>query len=427
MIVTVTLLTIVSFAIGVKVFGRWYNPATLFSVMWGGTLALFLSGLIRYYPLDPETWFVIVAGWCSFMVGILLLGPRLIDARIRSAARRLPERNIKRLVGVLWVLNLLSLATALQHWWVVSSKYGGIGRALVLGNFLYSSRVAEGIPGTIPYLGALALVACVFGGVLTGILLRPTLVAVMPLITTIMIEMAQMGRAKLIMAAVLFATGFFLAQARSSVSQRVPSVRWRKLVIIATGLAILVAGAETVRSLRGASETFTGSTRALQQVGGLGVLTPSIIMYFSVHYGVLNQYWKEERENTPFGFNTLAPAYRVVAKLAPGVPVPTYPPFYRTPIGANTGTYLREFHADFGVLGIVVGPLLLGLLAAFAWWRHVISSSLTSLSMLAFLMTMIVMSVFYTLTRSGDMIIFLIVSAAIGRWLDSASTHSTAP
>ena len=55
--------------LGRWMFGRWFNHVGLYGAMWSFSLALFQVGLIYYYPLEMETWFIIITGWLAFVMG----------------------------------------------------------------------------------------------------------------------------------------------------------------------------------------------------------------------------------------------------------------------------------------------------------------------------------------------------------------------
>ena len=71
-------------------------------------------------------------------------------------------------------------------------------------------------------------------------------------------------------------------------------------------------------------------------------------------------YLESGGEGARFGENTFAPLYNALSRIKLCERVPPYQVFYNTPILTNTGTYLREIHDDFGILGIVLFPFILG-------------------------------------------------------------------
>jgi oligosaccharide repeat unit polymerase len=120
----------------------------------------------------------------------------------------------------------------------------------------------------------------------------------------------------------------------------------------------------------------------------------------------------------PFGANTLAPVYRVLAKLGFDTHTSRYQVFYKTPAPANTGTYLREVHADFGVLGVLLIPFLMGFVTTVIWFRIQRDFSYAWFAVLACCFSVIGASLFTIPTRSGDLIVILISTFLAGKVLD---------
>lgn len=65
----------------------------------------------------------------------------------------------------------------------------------------------------------------------------------------------------------------------------------------------------------------------------------------------------------------------------------------------NTGTYLREIHADFGIAGIFLIPYLLGLTITFLWFKFYKSPNLIILMFLVYLFIIIGFSFLVMVTR----------------------------
>ncbi len=407
------------------VFGCWTNHVVVYLVMWVLSLLLFQMRLFSYYPLQPETWIVIIAGTFSFLLGALMPGMALYAGsgdmpRPRRSTEApssfVMKRRQKILRIALYIANVISFGGALQQWFIVIRKFGSVFNVLALGNLLYSYRVAEGaLPGTIPYVSSLALTGAVLAGLYTAMTgtLKPA--AVVPLIVQVMLSMANMGRSGLILAAVLFLSSYSLCRLAMPLPRRSARTgRLKRLLAVSAVVILLALGTEFVRSGRGAVENFAYQGQALTHLRTASFITPSVYLYLTVHFGVLNQYLIQDVEHTPWGSNTFAPLYRLLAKAGLGPTIPWYPRFYHTPVGANTGTYLRELHADFGILGIFAGPFLLGLLGSLTWYRYLATHSYVLLTVGAYLGVIVVMSIFYIVLRGGDFVLSFFPAAAAG-------------
>ncbi|MCX6136638.1 MAG: O-antigen ligase [Ignavibacteriales bacterium] len=309
----------------------------------------------------------------------------------------------------------------------MSNLFGTLSKAFVLGNLLYSYRVSEGLPGSIPYVSSLVFTAALLAGSYTARLGRMTVAAMLPVVIIIMIDFANMGRVDILVVAILFASAYFLTQKPQDAQEQSAGNRFKKIAMLVLLAAIIVGGADFIRSTRGAKEGFTGSTGALKKLSTASVITPSIYLYLTSDYGVLNKYLHNEGENTPFGGNTFLPIYRILEKIGVEVHASTFQTWYRTPVRTNTGTYLRELHGDFGIVGLLLGPYLIGLVSSVYWFRVKTHGRYVDLAIAGFFFGIIGMSFFVMPTRISPFFFYLAVSVLVSFALDRKTRRDLEP
>jgi oligosaccharide repeat unit polymerase len=426
-VITVTVLTFVT---GRMIFGAWFNHVNMYTGIWSGAMVLFELRMINYNSLETETWIVIVACWLLFVLGAVTV----VFARWAGGTEPAnslgiqpvipPEVELRRVKTALWILNVLTFAAAVHDLYIVSNLFGGLAKAFVLGNLLYSYRISEGLPGSIPYMSSLVFTAALLAGSYTKRLGRLSIAAILPAVIIIMIDFANMGRVDILIVSILFASGYFLTERRRVEQAQSSGLRFKKIAMVVVLVAILVGGADFIRSTRGAKEGLRGSSGALKKLNTASVITPSVYLYLSSDYAVLNQYLHYGWENTPFGGNTFLPVYRILERLGVEVHASTYQKYYRTPVWTNTGTYLRELHGDFGMVGLVLGPYLLGLFASVYWYKVKLRARYTDLAIAGFLFGIIGMSFFVMPTRISPFFFYFAVSIIVGYLLDKKSNRS---
>ncbi|MBI5020380.1 MAG: oligosaccharide repeat unit polymerase [Ignavibacteriales bacterium] len=432
-IILIIIATVGSIILSRTIFGVWFTHVSLYAATWGVSLLLFELNLINYYKIEIETWIIIFCGWCAFILGAITvyfayknipLQKNNLSCSISIEKSDKITDELRLLKKILWILNVITFLTTIYQWNVLINKFGSLSNVIIYGNFLYSYRVSEGLPGGIPYVSSLALTSILLAGVYTSKVGRLKIVAVIPFVIIIILEIASMGRAKLIMAGVLFFSGFyFMGKEHRQKYRKSISNIFKKIAIFIVAIAFLIIGAEFVRSTRGVNEKFHGASQTLEKLGGMSFITPSIYLYLTVHHGVFNQYLKHDGENNFWGSNTFAPLFRIMAKLGFNTHVETYQIKYPTPVSANTGTYLREFHADFGLIGVFICPYLLGIFSSFFWYRMKRSGRYTDMAVFSYLLVVIAMSLFYIATRSGDLLVCLIGSLGFGYLIDRKLCH----
>jgi oligosaccharide repeat unit polymerase len=414
-IALILLAGILTVLLGRWMFGKWFNHVGLYGISWSFSLALFHVGLIHYYPLETETWMIIASGWIAFVIGsaVVVCAKNMLNDNVdetSNAASRSSQIDPSQMLSLLWIINVIAIVDATYQIYNAARVLGGISNIIELGNLLYLTRAQEGVAGAVPYLGSFSLIGCLFAGYYTSLVGRIRLVALVPLFAAIAVSIANMSRALLIFAVLFYLTGYFSQRKNARTSSVAFRVRIKRFLTIAAVVGLLVTAMEIVRGNRGMTEGFAGATTSLRKLGvsAGSFITPSIVLYITAHHGVLNQYLKKDVENPSIGHYSFAPVWRILSKLGFDTRVNYHQPFYQIPVVANTGTYLREFHADYGVMGVVFGPFVLGLVASLAVFRFDRTQALIDLVILGHVYVVVGMSLFALILQSGSWLASLI-------------------
>lgn len=409
---------------GRLLFNRWFNHLSLYSLIWGTGLALFELRLIDYYPLSSEVWMVIGYAWIAFVVGSATLvlarnvveGSHGTDISSPTSSFRLEPRII---IIFIVIFSGIALLAVLRRWSILIDRFGSIIGVLLSGDVIYRLRVRGELAGTIPYLPSFALAAVYLAGLYSAHTGRIKLLVLLPLSIIIMDDIAQAGRAKMLIGGILFLSAYLLATPGPARVKSVPIIgKWKRLLTLGLVLALLVAAAEFVRSYRGVGERFYGMSKELSKIERNSFITPSVYLYLSSHPGVFNAYWKADDEHVFPGSNTFAPLFRILARLGLADSAPHFTRFYNIPIQSNTGTYLRELHADFGVGGILVVPYALGFFCTILWFQSRRQTRAASIAWLAHLYVIVAFSYLYQVTRVGEWSVSLMASLFASYFID---------
>jgi oligosaccharide repeat unit polymerase len=296
--------------------------------------------------------------------------------------------------------------------------YGSIAGVFLNANEIYRLRIEEKIPGIIPYINAFGYAGVFFAAVYSAYKGKITLISLLPLMAVVIKEVANVGRAGIMVALISYSITYFFTRnvVRSNEKIKKEKKKWgRQIAGFIIVLIILIAGASVVRSVRGTYESFAGATKVLSKTRGGLLITPSIYLYFSAHVGVLNQFLIDEEVDKGFGENTLLTVYSILSKFDLVERPSDYQEGYRIPMWTNTGTYLREIIEDFGYAGLFLFPFLLGILAAYFWYRLQDKKDMISLVLLTYTSIIIGYSYVVMVTRLGLFTISftLLLTAAI--------------
>ncbi len=399
-------------------FDKWFNHLSIYVIIWFFLLFLYELKLIRYEDLTFETWFVIIGAFISYFLGIITFFvaknnfgnyPDSNNKNLRIQTN-LFINNAKVLKISILITSIIGLIGAIQNWLVLLHEFKTFPNIIINANIIYHMRV-EGELAFVPYLSSFSYVAVFLGALYSARKGKISFYLTFPFLGVILSDLANVGRAGMLFAFVEFISALVLYSYSINKYDLNQSKRSNKKFAISIVLIFisLVAAATVVKSIRGSVESISSSTSTLNKLKGNAVITPTVYLYFSSDVGVLNKYLELEKENSMFGENTFMPIYRVLNKLD----LVEKPQFYQTgyyiPMWTNTGTYLRELHADFGVTGILLVPFLLGLFITFLWFKFFETTRLNYLVILVYFYIIIFFSFVVFEPRQGYWIISLVL------------------
>jgi len=416
---TYVLIMVATIYCGVHVYTRWINHVTIYGVVWGIQLVLFQMRLIKYPDFSMETTVFVFGAWAIFILASLTITNFYSLRRVPSQESRIGSSNL--LASALVGLTVIGAIGTLQHWMVLIKVFGGVKNAIISGNLIYSMSKREGgIPGMWPYIDSVSLSADFFGGVFAGLRKRPFVLGIFPFVVELANAVSGFGRSRLIIGAILWGTAFFFPRARKALADR--KTLAKRALTVSFIVFILVFGMQSVLTLRGGRESFTGETTALSHIKGAGFITPSIYMYLSCDIPVLNKFlsyqFSGNVEHTPPGGYTFAPFYRFISKFGIVDPMPVYDKFYNVPVGTNTGSYLRELYIDWGIGGSLLIVYLLGAICSTVYETYQRKKSLAVFSLLAHLYVVVFFTFAVMATAWTYWLISLVFSVLVGLIID---------
>lgn len=399
-------------------FKQWINPLSLYIAPWTVVLVMFNLKLMAYDDLVTEAWAVIIVSVVAFLSGILVVFPVLM----RSVKVPVKNENLSyfgftdgQFKALIVFFGVLGMIGALQHWMVLIKMFGTIQQVMMAANIIYTMRVEEGFPGVLPYFSFFSYAGSLLVGARIAFRGKLGIIDTLPVLALILKEIANFGRAGLMAGFSELLIGFVICRMMVKY-HNVPGhkINFRNFGFAFLVLAILlVSSATTVRYFRRTTEDFKQSSQTLGSMSNNLILTPSIYLYLSGHVGALSKYLYLNNEKALFGENTFLPIYHILTKFHVYNKGGTYQKPYFIPIWINTGTYLREVHADFGPTGVLVIPFLLGFFSTYFWFKVRQSASPYHFVILAQLLIVSVISFLMMFTRdAGFMLSHLVLLMA---------------
>ncbi len=432
--VLVILASVCSAILGRLLIGRWYNHLSLYALGWGVALLFYQFDLIHYYPITPAAWGYIGVAWVAFLAGTATVRFTSNEGPVEATGRKPAASHAARLA--ILALCLLAATTLAYQWLYLLRRYGTVATAVLAGAAeRYQMRVAGDVEGQVPYVGALALTACVVAGAYAKRAGRLGLLSLLPLIVVGLGGITAAGRTGIGIGAILFLSGLLVTPSPgakiATSAPRPPGTRLSKrLRQVAGGLVLVVAAAGSfslISATRGLQVDLPGVDPAMHRLSRYLPFAPSLYAHLSVSPVAFSEYLKAGAPTQGLGGYTLAPVRRVLARVGLSSSVPYYEENYFTPVPANVGTYLKNVYADFGPAGVVWFPFLLAGVATWLAWRYRGSDRLLPVMVLAHLYAVVVFSFTFNIMVLGDWLVSLAGGCAVALLLDRSAAALAAP
>jgi oligosaccharide repeat unit polymerase len=408
-------IAIISILIGRLFLGKWLNHLSFYCIIWTGLILMYELRLLPYIDIYPLAWFLIISAFLAFFLGILTITTARklfknddLFGRKTNAQIPLFIDNGKTVKYALILFTAIGLFAALQNWIVLLNMFGSIPGVFLNANIIYKLNTAGGgIKGMVPFIANFGYVAVFFAAIYTAYRGRFSLLSFLPFVGIVLKEVATIGRAGMLLALMEFVIVFVLFRhlLRDDFKSRFKFSKNNAIIATIVLIVFFISAASLVRMVRIADESFTGANRKLTQMEDNIIITPTLYLYLSAHIGVLSKYTASEGENTGFAQNTLLPAYNFLDRFDILERPSAYQRGYFIPMWVNTGTYIRELHADFGTLGAILGPYLLGLLLTFFWFKFYQNHRMIYFVLMVYLNIIVGFSFLVMITRTSYWII----------------------
>lgn len=393
---------------GRYLFKHWINHLTIYCVIWGVLITFYEWKLLPYYDLIPLTWFFIISAFFSFLFGILtiisvrrLFTPVVTPSRKTKLELKIFADDGRTIKYAILLFSTIGIIAALQHWYVLINLFGSLTKAIINANVVYKLNTSGGAEGVIPYISNFAFAAVFLSGFYSAYKGKLTFLTFLPFVGVILKSLATVGRGSMLFALSEFVLTFVLFRylLKTDKDQRFKISRKNAIVAFSILLIFFVVSASLVKISRAIDEDLPGTSNELKELEDNFIISPSIYLYFSCDIGVLNQYLRSNGEGAKFGENTFWLLHYYLAKFEIIEEPSPLQKGYNIPMWINTGTYIRELHADFGITGVYLAPYLLGLIITWLWFKFYEQHGIVIFALLIYATQIIVFSFLMMITR----------------------------
>ena len=404
-----TALAALAVGISSRCFAHPVSPFSVYYVAWFSSLALYGAGWIAYTPVRSSTWLLIALSLAAFGAGWSI--PYL--AWDRRSARDAAELGR--------AISAERLYQAIRFCFVL----GAIGLAV----FLYSVHSTLGLAEYIEAPHEIRQAMAAGGAVSEGI--KPfNWLNVSNVVLASLYLFALGGRRKwtvwfvlvFSMAAVLlmedrtrffYATlwaGFLLCHSMKLQAKKIAAGLGIVAVLL---LAQFLAVAAWLGKVAENSPVLLESAQASSAT--LALLPP--YMYATSSFPALQAYLDSAPRST-HGAMTFYPVFKLLKLVDPTLEPPAIvADFVSIPFEANTFTWLHQFYTDFGIAGVLIGPLVTGLLASGLYFHMLRTRRFYSTYATALLCFCLTLSILVNHLTQGPAWFFLAIGAVLAPYI----------
>ncbi len=353
-------LALTSVWVSSRLFGHPISPFSIFYGVWFFTLALFFLRWVEYTPVRGQAWQLIVLNLASFGFGWILAylfqRPGMSNWKIELAAERLSPQRLRKVIYVSFALGMVGLAEFLRR----------VQGLLGLGTYLVAPHEIRE--------------------------------------ATLFME----DRTRFFFA--LLWAGYVLVHV----------CRWNTRKLLATGLVLTAVLALQFFVVAAWLGKVAINNSVLMEATNISVpffplLTP--YMYLTGSYPALQAYL-DTRPDSTAGAMTFYPAHKVLRLLNPSLKVPEIVAEpVAVPSEVNTFTWLHQFYTDFGVAGVILGPLGVAFLSGLIYFHMLQTKDFYSLYANGLISFGFTLSFMVNHLTAGPVWYFLAVGIPIARYI----------
>jgi len=406
---------------------RWYNPLSVYSFVWTFGLLMYSLQFLPFYEITEKALVYILIGWLALLLGFTGTYVLFRDTFMRYiySSFKIPT-SCKLYAVIIIILTGISSISILYSFISVITIFGGIINVVNNLHGVFLLRISGDLP-SIPYLWSFALAASFYAGIYTSLKQRINLVSLIPLILIAINSIIGASRIGMVMALILWVTP--IVYLYGNVGKKKESKLIGRAVIIPFGIVLFIIMLVSAR--RGLVSEFPGMHEILIAMRNYIPFFPSLYYYIAHPPVVFSESIRlGEHGLFPTGVFTFRWIFNVLSKLGIVDPPPSFgmlgqSTFPLIDVGvefAPTGSWLRPFYIDFGLLGILAFPLGIGMLLGFLAATISKRPNLIHLSLFAHLMIVVMLSFSWNVMQYGYWVQSLFMSLAIAAIL--SMTHS---
>lgn len=347
---TLFLLAVSSLVLSKRILGDYFTPPAIYTFFWGFSLGMLELGLVSYDPLRDRVWQAIGGSYAAFMLGCAVPAlyafsrPAVFNAR--PMLDRIDRKKFERILLVLFILGIAGFLIQLVH----------LQSSLGLGTFLSDPSLAREKHSNVKFLGFFNLLNVsnfVLALMYLGLFRKPRKWVLLILLWAVLTTLVTTDRTRFFF---LIIWGFYALVFLYRRVNLEPRFLITGIGVVALLMVFFLVVAKVYKK-----EAFADNMEFINMPTEYAPLVDPYI-YLTGSFPVF-QAMMEDKQQFTGGKHTFSPFVKVIELVYPDFArEELVGKFYRVPIELNAATYLELFYKDFGFLGVILCPLVLGLI-----------------------------------------------------------------
>lgn len=380
-----------------KLLGDFFSPLAVYIFFWAFALGALLLDWVSYDPLGPAAWAAFAGSFAAFVLGSLL--PLLYAANRQNWRNARPKLDLlhraryERGLLLLFLLGVFGFFIQMLH----------LHLEVGLSAFLTDPQRIRALHSNIKYLGffnILNLATFVLGVLYLGLFRHPKRWVLGVLLFTLLTTFTSTDRTRFFYAVIWAFFAVVYARIRVHLTLRL-AVAGLVTCLVLGGFFLLIARIYVKQAFDDNMEYINVPPSYALAIDPYIYLTGS----FPVFQAVL-----EDPQESTHGRHTFELWVKLAQLLYPELErAEIVGKFYRVPVELNAATYLQPFYLDFGWNGLLLLPLLLGLLCSCCYLAMRSSKTLFKVYLCSLLAFCTCISIFINhFTQTGTLFFILV-------------------
>jgi oligosaccharide repeat unit polymerase len=378
----------------------------VYGLVWIGLLAISRIGIIDYNSFTPKAIFVYLINYFSFLIGYFTIS-FASNNNYRIDYKNLNINNDHYIYKTIKILLIISFSAVLIKWIALISEFGSLAYIFKNANAVRYLLIGGGnvqLPSYlrfVSYASSLGMAAAVFSAFYIFFISSKKIIPYLSIGVLLLNDLTTFGRLGVIWSFMFFVSSFILSIYLGR--RRLKSKNVFRVLLTFFIVLLIINIPKFLRS--GAFDANIGLKSYIE----------SYFLYSTGSFTAFSEYLKTAIPNSTKGWALFYPWFKLFSRfgLVENIGFSFIYEFEYIPMGFNVFTYLRDIYSDFGMLGIIIVPYLLGVISTFFTIKLRKKFNLVSMILSIYVYMFLIFSVIYNPFSMGANIIGLIASLII--------------